>query len=71
MMTSRGFSILAEALRRAKPHEDDDEIAHRQWAQDIRAVMDALAVDNPRFARDLFIVACDAQDHPRFLRDLF
>lgn len=53
-MTRKDYVLLAKALYAARVLEDLP-IAQRQHAMDCEYVADALAQDNPRFDRALFL----------------
>lgn len=58
-MSRKNYKRLAGALHREKPAPNWSPNKHVQWTQDVRAVADALAGDNPRFDREKFTRACE------------
>ena len=66
-MTKKDYEALASAFIRTKPlfigDMDSMEYLHHsleygQWKQDVVAVIQALAADNPRFHKGKFMAAC-------------
>lgn len=55
-MTKKDYALIAAALQAAFPAERIGPKA-AQWAQDVRAIANALAADNDRFDRERFCTA--------------
>jgi hypothetical protein len=55
-MTRKDYALLADAIRDVRVW-DEDELEANVSARVTYAIADALAVDNPRFARDRFLIA--------------
>jgi hypothetical protein len=56
-MTRKHYITLAAALRRSQPFADEPH-HFDQWLDDVRAIANVLAADNPRFSRERFYAAC-------------
>lgn len=67
-MTRKHYVLLARALAHVQPM-DEEPISFQQWADDVRAIADVLAADNPRFDRQRFLFAC-ASATPSLTHDL-
>ena len=65
-MTRKDYRVIAAALAVVRPNRYDDDSydlspAYRTWAATRDSMADALAEDNPRFDRDLFVAACEGE----------
>ncbi len=57
LFTFKHYAAVIRILRAARPSP-----SHLlQWLQDVNALADMFAADNPKFKRDLFITECNEQ----------
>lgn len=58
-MTRKDYVLLAAALKTSREVcEENGQTAMQAWAHTVHNVAMALASDNPRFDRDVFLAAC-------------
>lgn len=57
-MTKKDYELIARALKSTHQTVNVPTRVAQQWANDVCAIADALAQDNPRFDRERFLAAC-------------
>jgi hypothetical protein len=60
MMTRNDYILIARAYAKTRPSVSDALV---QWFQDVSAIADVMATQNPRFNRSTFLEACGVEEH--------
>ena len=60
-MTRKHYKVIAEALRKSKPHHDAK--AQETWSDIVAMMTEELNSNYANFNKDLFLKACDIFKH--------
>lgn len=60
MMSAKDFAVLAKHLAKAREYSVWNSVSYDAWKLYVGVVADAAAEINPRFNRELFWQACEA-----------